>query len=71
MDFSDIKHSVRFSKLKINHHISVSSSVVSVAREIRYCVIAAVLGCATLSIIRAVLGHRTEERKEKKKKSSD
>lgn len=55
MDLSDVRHAVAFSPLRIEHSIHVSSSVVSIAREIRYCVIAIVLGFTAASIVKAVL----------------
>lgn len=52
---SDVRHAVVFKPLEIRHSIRVSSSVVSIARELRYSVIAIVLGFTAVSIVRAIL----------------
>lgn len=55
MDLSDVRHAVAFSPLEIRHSIHVSSSFVSITRELRYCVIAAVIGFTAASIVKTVL----------------
>jgi hypothetical protein len=55
-----LRHAVTFNALTIQHQHSfvISSSAVSVAREVRFCVIAVVLGFTTVAVIRRVLGTR-------------
>lgn len=53
------RHLLGFSNsLNVRHLIDVSPSTVSFAREVRYCVIVIVLGLATTSIVKSVLGFR-------------
>lgn len=60
MDISDVavRHAVAVPPLNIRHSIDLGPSTVSVVREIRYCVIAAVLGYTTASIVRSILMYR-------------
>jgi hypothetical protein len=60
MDISDagIRHAVAFNTLNVRHFVDLSPSTVSVAKEIRYCVIAIVIGFATTSIVKSVLNYR-------------
>jgi hypothetical protein len=64
MDVSDagFRHVVAFNTLSIRHLVDLSPATISVAREIRYCVIAVVVGLATTSIVRSVLDYRTRPR---------
>ena len=57
MDLSDVgvRHAIAFSPLNIKHSIDLSPSAVSVAREIRICIIAVVVGVAAITITRTVL----------------
>lgn len=52
-----IKHDVAFKALNVRHLIEVSPSTVSVAREIRYCVITIAICVTTVSLIRAWGAH--------------
>lgn len=59
MEFSDgIRHAVAFNTLNIRHLVDLSPSTVSFAKEVRYCVIAVVIGFATTSIVKSVLNYR-------------
>lgn len=60
MDLSDVavRHAVADSPLNIRHSIDLSSSAVSIAREIRFCVIAVVVGFTAASIVKSVLEYR-------------
>ena len=60
MDVSDVavKHAVRFTDLNIKHTIDISPAAVSIARDIRYCVIAIVVGLSTIALVRSVLNSR-------------
>ena len=64
MDISDvgIKHAVRFNDLTIRHTIDFTPSVASIAKEIRYCVIALVLGFSTVTIVKSFLSFRDRSR---------
>lgn len=57
MDLSDIgvRHAVSFAPLNIRHSVDISPTAVSIAREVRYCVIAVVVGFATVSIVKALV----------------
>lgn len=57
MDLSDVgvRHAVSFAPLNIKHSVDISPTAVSIAREIRYCVIAVVVGFATVSIVKSLL----------------
>ena len=59
MEISDagICHAVAFNTLNIRHLVDLSPATVSVAKEIRYCVIAVVVGFATTSIVKSVLNY--------------
>ena len=59
MDFADgvaVRHAVAFTTLNIRHSIELPPSIVSVAKEIRYCIIAIVVGFSAVSIVKSVLG---------------
>ncbi len=59
MDLADgvaVRHAVAFTTLNIRHSIELSPSIVSVAKEIRYCIIAIVVGFSAVSIVRNLLG---------------
>jgi hypothetical protein len=60
MEISDagIRHAVAFNTLNIRHLIDLSPTTVSFAKEIRYCVIAVVIGFATTSVVKSVLNYR-------------
>ena len=60
MDISDVgvRHAVAFTGLKITHSIELSPSTIQIAKEIRYCVIAAVLGFTAVSITRTILSSK-------------
>lgn len=64
MDISDaqIRHAIAFNALNVRHLIDISPNTVSFAKEIRYCVIAIVLGFATTSIVKSVLQYRRNPR---------
>ena len=59
MDLSDVgvRHAVSFAPLSIKHSVDISSAAVSIARELRYCVIAVVVGISTVSIVKNLLPH--------------
>lgn len=60
MDLSDVgvRHAIRFTPLNIKHSIEVSPSVVSIFKEIRYCVFAVVIGFAATAITKSILASR-------------
>jgi hypothetical protein len=59
MEFSDgVRHAVAFNTLNIRHLVDLSPSTLLFAKEIRYCVIAIVLGFATTSFVKSVLNCR-------------
>lgn len=58
MDFSDVRHSIAFSHLEVRHIIDLSPSVVSITRELRYSIIAAVIGFTAASIVKSVLNSK-------------
>lgn len=64
MDFSDVgvRHAVAFTNLNLKHSIDFSPSTVSIAKEVRYCVIAIVVGFSAASIVKSVLDYRRTER---------
>ncbi len=53
-----IRHEVAVKAINVRHLIDVSPATLSIAREVRYCVIAIVVGWASASIIRSVLSSR-------------
>ena len=63
MDMSDVavRHAVAFNSLNIKHSVDLSSTTISVAREIRICVIAIVLGLTTASIVKNYLNYRRRD----------
>lgn len=63
MDMSDVavRHAVAFNSLNIKHSVDLSSSTISVAREIRICVIAIVLGFTATSIVKNYLNYRRRD----------
>jgi len=59
MDFGEaIKHDVAFKTLNIRHLVDVSPSTVSIAKEIRYCVIAVCVSWASISVFRSWMAQR-------------
>lgn len=64
MDFSDVgvRHAVAFTSLNIKHSVEFSPSTVSVAKEVRYCVVAVVVGLTAASIVKSVLDYRRTQR---------
>ena len=60
MDISDVavRHLVAIPPLNIQHSFDISSSTVSIARELRFCVIAIVVGLTTASIVKSVLVYK-------------
>lgn len=64
MDFSDVgvRHAVAFTNLNFKHSIDFSPSTVSIAKEVRYCVIAIVVGFSAASIVKSVLDYRRTQR---------
>lgn len=58
MDVSDIRHAVAFTPLQINHSFHVSSSIVAVAKELRYCIFAIAFGFTAATIVKSVLQSR-------------
>ena len=60
MEISDagIRHAVAFNTLNIRHLVDLSPAILSLAKEVRYCVIAVVIGFATTSIVKSVLNYR-------------
>ena len=60
MDVSDfaVRHLVAVPPLNIRHSVDISASTLSFAREIRFCVIAIVVGLTTASIVKSVLLYR-------------
>lgn len=57
MDLSDVgvRHAVSFAPVNIKHSVDISPSAVSIAREVRYCVIAVVVGFVTVSIVKSLV----------------
>lgn len=53
MDMSDVgvRHSIALSDLSVRHTVDFSSSVVATAREIRFCVVAIVVGWITTRVV--------------------
>lgn len=64
MDISDVavRHLVSVPTLHISHSFDLSPSIISVAKEIRYCVVAVVLGWTTVSIVRNLVEYRSSSR---------
>ena len=62
MDFSDVgvRHSVVLSDLNIHHLLEFSPSAVTIAREIRYCVIAVVVGWITTRVVSELSNRRSQ-----------
>ena len=60
MDLSDVavRHAVAFNTWNVKHSVDISSSAVSIAREIRISIIAIVLGFTAASIVKTVLTSR-------------
>ncbi len=61
MDFTDgvaVRHAVTFTTLNLKHSVELSPSTVSVAKEVRYCIIAIVVGFSAVSIVKSVLSVR-------------
>ncbi|PTU17249.1 hypothetical protein P175DRAFT_0536064 [Aspergillus ochraceoroseus IBT 24754] len=61
MDFASdvgVRHSVVLSSLDIRHSVDISPAALSIAREIRFCVIAIVVGWTTTRVVSALLDRR-------------
>jgi hypothetical protein len=59
MDFGEgIKHEVAVKVINVRHIVDVSPSTLSLAKEIRYCIIALVLGVGITTITRSYLASR-------------
>lgn len=59
MDFGEgIKHEVAVKVINVRHLIDVSPSTLSLAKEVRYCIIALVLGFGITTITRSYLASR-------------
>lgn len=60
MDLSEvgIRHVVRFEELRVRHTVDVSPVAASIARDVRYCVIAIILGISTVAIAKSYLATR-------------
>ena len=50
-----VRHGVAFTTLNIRHSFDVSPSILSAVRELRFALVAAVFGWATVSIVRTVV----------------
>lgn len=70
MDFSDVgvRHAISFEALNINHSVDISPTAVSIAKEVRYCVIAIVAGFAAVSIVKGFITHEQSKRSPKSSK---
>ena len=57
MDLSDVgvRHAVAFTNLNIRHSVDISPSTLLFTKELRYCVIAVVVGFTTASIVRSLV----------------
>lgn len=53
-----VRHAVAVNTFSVHHSIDISPSVVSIAKEIRYCVLAVVIGYSVTSIFRSVWNSR-------------
>ena len=53
-----VKHAIAFSSLNIRHSFEASPSTVSLAKELRICVITIVLGFTVASIVRSISAPR-------------
>jgi hypothetical protein len=63
MDFSEgIVHEVAVKTINARHLIDVSPATVSLARELRYCVIVIAVSWASASIVHSVLSSRRPPR---------
>lgn len=60
MDLSDVgvRHAVAFNTLNIRHSLELSPSTVSIAKELRYCVVVIVAGLCTASVVKSVLEYK-------------
>lgn len=56
-----VRHSVALSSLNIHHIVELSPAVASIAREVRLCVIAIVVGWTTSRVVSALLKHRASD----------
>lgn len=54
-----VRHSVVLSSLEIRHLVDFSPATTSIAREIRFCVIAIVVGWTTSRVVSALLNRRS------------
>ena len=64
MDISDVavKHLVAIPPLNIRHSVDISPSTLSIAREVKYCIIAIVVGWTTASVVKSVLVYKRSHR---------
>ena len=64
MDLSDVavKHAFAFTTWNIKHSIDISPSALSIAGEVRFSIIAIVLGWTVVSIVKSVLASRKPAR---------
>ena len=66
MDISDVavRHVVALPPLSVRHSVDItaSSSTLSIVKEIRFCVIAIVLGLTTASVVKSVLSYKRSSR---------
>ena len=62
MDFTEgIRHEVAVKTFNVRHLVDFSPDALSIAREIRYCVVAIVVGFTTVQIVRSVLSYRRSD----------
>lgn len=64
MDFASdvgVRHSVVLSNLNIQHSVDFSPATVSIVRELRFCVIAIVVGWTTTRVVSALLNRRPSD----------
>ena len=60
MDLSDVgvRHAVQFGELRIKHIVEVSPVAASIARDLRYCVIAVIVGLSTVTLVKTYFAAR-------------
>lgn len=64
MDFASdvgVRHSVVLSNLNIQHSVDFSPATVSIVRELRFCVIAIVVGWTTTRVVSAFLNRSASD----------
>ena len=64
MDLSDVavRHVVAIPPVHIKHSFDISPSTLSIAKEIRICIIAVVVGWTTASLVKSVLVNRSSNK---------